>query len=268
MAHWRSLALATLCLIGLPSSARASESLRAGIDAANEAEFERALSALDRAEQGEELARDELATLYEQRALVRFALGDARGAEHDLTLLAALEPNRVLDGRAPPRLRAVFERARASLGGRVELVVDVSRSEGAARVRATLLRAPVGLVRDVTIAYRLGAAGAWQSAHGEELVIEAPAAAEISLFVVAHGAGGAIVASDGTRASPRRVAGAVSPEIARAEPTSHSDDTWLHWGIGLGAGGAVVLAVALGIGIAASQSGSDQTAFTGPTLRP
>ncbi|UJR78730.1 hypothetical protein [Sandaracinus amylolyticus] len=265
---WVGWALAIVWMIGLPCSARASESLRAGIAAAHEAEFERALGALERAE-SETLARDELVTLYEQRALVRFALGDARGAERDLTLLAALEPNRVLDGRAPPRLRAVFEQARASLGGRVSLDVAVARTEGSARVHATLIRAPAGLVREVVISYRLGASGAWQSARGDEVVIDAPDAAEISLFVIARGAGGAVIAEDGSERAPRRVVGTVSPEIARSEPDeAPSDDTWLHWGIGLGAGGAVALAVALGVGIAASQSTSDQTAFTGPTLRP
>lgn len=275
--HLRSCArlvgssLAVCLVLAVPRVARAGESLRAGIAAVEEAEFERALAALDRAETSDTLSREELVTLYERRALVRFALGDAAGADQDLTRLAALEPNLVLDGRTPPQLRAAFERARAALGGRMELALRVVRRGGEAVIRAEVSRAPEGLVQRIEISYRVGAGGAWQSSAGDSVRVALREDEELLVHAAVRGAGGAVIVSEGSAEAPRRFAGTAAGAVIAASsagPVTAGDDTALHWGIGLGAGGAVMIAVAIAVGVAVSSAPSDQTAFGGPTLRP
>lgn len=123
------------------------------VAAYEEADFAGALRTFDTAARNADLSVDELLQLFEMRALVYHALGDARSMNADLQRLAAVRPSHELSRLAPPPVRDAFERVRAahSSPNHVELRIEETSIEGEGWVVAQVLRVPDDLVDHTTL---------------------------------------------------------------------------------------------------------------------
>ena len=178
---WRAVALAAVvALVSAPAAVRADEDLDAGIRFAQEAEFEQALEAFARASSGSGLTRAHLVTLLEQRAVVRFALGDQEAMAEDLRGLAALAPNHVFGPAVPPPVRAAFENARGAVEP-VAVLVRVSVVPNGVRLDADVSGGTAAVIREVLVAGRVGNER-WEVARGGSVTIPRPAGASVEYY--------------------------------------------------------------------------------------
>ena len=244
-----------------PGLARANDALEHAIELAREAEFEAALEALAAAEARGPLTRDELVTLLQERALVRFALGDHDAMREDVGRLAVLAPNLVLPPTSPPQIRAAFEEQR--LGEALEVEADATRTDASVTVRVRVTGEDRGLARGLRVRARAGDAP-YEAREGSEVTFAVPRDVALDWYAELLGPGGAVIASVGDAERPRR-AGPEAPALALGQAPSGGDDG-LVWGLALGGAGlAVVAAVAVGVAVAMS-SGDPQTVISGPTV--
>src|SRR5579859_145279 len=89
-----------------------SEQVKAGVNAFNAADFERCITVLTRA-LGESLTRQEQIVTYRTRAFCQAALNHADEARDDFVALLRIDEQVELDQSVAPKMRALFEEARA-----------------------------------------------------------------------------------------------------------------------------------------------------------
>ena len=222
-----------------------------------EARFEDALAAADRAEQGDDLTREDLIALYELRAQIERGQRDRDGMRAALERLAAVDPDHEFGRAIPPDIVALFDELRADASAPIAVDARAEpRSDGAV-VHATAAEDPLGLVREVRVHARQPG-GEWQTGTSP---LET-GSATVEYYAEAVGPGGAVIASAGTADAPRSASVAVQmdgEEPAEAPVEQPSDDgtgmeiPWL-W-VGAGAGAVALLAIV--IALLASGGGDD-----------
>lgn len=228
------------------------------------ADFEGALAALEQAYQSDELTLAELVELLETRVLVYQALGNPQGTEAALRTLAAVAPDHAFAPEVPPGAGRRFREIVASRPGTLE--VDVRREESGDTVRfeGVVRNDPDEVARAVRLHAHAGD-GEWRSGDGElSLVLEDRRAAAWYAEVI--GPGGTVLATEGSRAAPRRfvVGEAVVGDGGTAFETDRDDGTmpWLWMGIG---GAALVVTAAIVLVLIGS-GGETQTRVDGPSV--
>lgn len=252
-------------IVGIGASpARAHPLVDEGRRLFGAADFEGALAALERAYQSDELTLAELVELLETRVLVYQALGNAQGTEAALRTLAAVAPDHAFAPEVPPGAGRRFREIVASRPG--TLGVDVRREESGDTVRfeGVVRNDPDGVARAVRLHAHAGD-GEWQSAEGElSLALEDRDAAAWYAEVI--GPGGTVLATEGSRAAPRRfvVGGAAVGDGASPLTTEPGDGTmpWLWMGIG----GAALVVTAAVVLVLIGSSGETQTRVDGPAV--
>ena len=252
-------------LLLLPAHALGQSAVEEGRRFYEEAEFLEALDAFATAESADDLTREELVTLFETRALVHLAMGNAEPMRGDLARLVALAPEHVLDRRAPPDVRRTFAELRAASQGPIRLRAHPSAAAAGVTVEAEAENDTQSLVRSVRIHGRTDA-GAWESAVDAPLFVALTEEAVIEYWAEAVGPGGVVLASSGSADEPLRFSGAA------ATPGSE-EDTGGDDGVLIGVVVAVVAALLVASGIATTvllldtNGGSDQTIVRPFTVR-
>jgi hypothetical protein len=219
------------------------------IECLNDADFDGALAALERAESSSDLSAADLASLLARRAMVHLAIGDETAMQTDLEQLGALEPDYAFGVWAPPALREAFEHSRPAHA--LALVVEPRADGDRTRFEARVENDPGGLVRSIRIRARI--AGAWTDLDSADPIADASA---LEYYAEAVGPGTLIVARVASVTEPRRFGEIASP---------HGDDSALWWGLGIGAGAAAAIVLIVVIAVVAS-SGSGQTSFAPPVV--
>jgi len=136
-----------------PGSARAHPMLDRGVQAYEEADFDRALRTFDTAVRNADLSVEELLQLFEMRALVHHALGDDDSMRADLERLVAVRSTYELSRLAPPSVREAFADivTSATPDNSVQLRIEEKDVEGQRWMVARVLRVPPGLVDHTTL---------------------------------------------------------------------------------------------------------------------
>jgi hypothetical protein len=228
----RAFAPALLTLSILHSHARADDDIDEGRRLFDQARFEDAIAAFDRAAAGDRLSRAELVELLEARALAHHANGDPDAAERDLTALLAVSPDYELTRAAPPALRRRFEGIEPA---RFSVHAEAS-TRGDRTIVSTTVDGDVELVREVRVHSRR-ARGEWRTDRGERVEIDGA-----EWWVEVIGPGGAAIASVASASDPR----VIEEPIVAATPIEEDDGAspwpWILLGGGLAlAAGAAVL---------------------------
>ncbi|MFK7985995.1 MAG: hypothetical protein AB8I08_08185 [Sandaracinaceae bacterium] len=244
---WAALVLSFMVA---PSTALAHPLVDEGRRLFNEAELERARDVLTQAEAEAELTREELAQLYETRALSHAALGDEEAAAADLGRLAMIAPEHELGPAMPPELREVFDAVVAEGPPRFEVRATATLEGERVVVRGALT--PHELLRGVRLGARSAGEADFAVVDGAELVLEA-ATSPVTYFAQGLGPGGLVLAEAGSPEAPRSLAFSLEED----EQDGGGDDTLLFVGLGA-AGGAVLTAIVIGVAVAAA-SGPDDT---------
>lgn len=206
------------------------------------AEFEQAVRAFDRAEQRQELDRDDLIALYEGRAMALWALGEEARARQDLAALGSLEPDHELAPEAPPTLRRAFDDLPRE---RLRLEAEWDDAPGRTTLRLEVRGDVAGVTRNVRAHVRRGD-GPWTTEESTSIDLDLLPDERVEAWAELLGPGGAVVARAGSASQPLR-----HGESFDVVPSRPSEDLTPLW-IGLGAGGGVVVLVILIAAIAAS----------------
>lgn len=177
-----------------------------------EAEFVAALDALGRAEAARDLAPEDLAVLFETRALVRLAMRDEEAMRADLRRLVAIAPDHRIGAGAHPDVMRALAEVRASGAGSPRVVATASASPSGVTIEARAENDWAGVVRSVRATGRVQGAAAWESATDAGLFVTAAAGDVVEYHLEAIGPGGVVVARSGSEAAPLR-AGA-GPAVA------------------------------------------------------
>ncbi len=256
---WALILFTSLSMLASPAVAQLDAARRYLADA----DFQRAERAFGRALGAPALSRDELTSIFEGRAVARWALGDEDEARADLVALGSLDPDHTLPPEAPPLLVETF----AALP-REPLVIALTWAE--TREGETTLRAAVdndlaALVRTVRIHVRRQGDPEWTTSVEPEVAIRMHPGDVVEAWVEALGPGGAVVAHQGSALAPIEhghdlVAASEGGTSSRAPD---HDTTWI-W-VGVGAGVAVVVA-AIVVGVAVGTASSDATQPSAPMV--
>lgn len=252
----RVVLLAMLCLAPSLAAAQLDEGQRL----LEEADFEGAIAALDRAEQQDGLTREEVVMILEARAIARRANGDDGGSRADLEALASLDPDHAFPPEAPPELEAELRGLAAA-----PLTVDVEWEEanGDATVHATVTGDVRRLVTTVVIWTRVGGRTPWRRSTGRSATIDA-GGGRAEAYVEALGPGGAVIATAGRRDAPLTPRREVEPTDSGPTAPSDRDDTWLHIGLAAG-GGALALVIIIAVAVSVSSQPAE-TRLDGPVI--
>jgi hypothetical protein len=265
-----------LLLLLVASLARAdveSEQVRAGVKAFNDADFERCIESLTKA-LGESLTRQEQIVTYRTRAFCHTALDHSADAREDFIALLRIDEQAELDQSVAPKMRALFEEARAMVAtGAVPLPRGPSlpplQASLPARVAqgqafAAAVTHPGGVAQTVQLFYRGRGEGKYQLvtapvAPDGHVEVEVPAAAvrppAVELYLTALDAGGAAVARAGSYSEPLAV------EVAAAPPAKKKRG-WV-WGVAVGIAVAAV-GVGLGVGLTVGRSSNADLQIIAP----
>lgn len=225
-----------------PSAALAHDLVEQGRASYEEASFVDAIDAFARAEAAADLTVDDLAEMYEVRALVHLAMGNEDAMRADLERLAAVAPQHELDRRVLPEVQRAFADVRANRGAPLRIRPEVSGDAAAVTIRAEVENDSAQLVREVRIIGRAGG-GELASASDAPLTIVPDGALLVEYHVLAVGPGGAVLASAGSEAEPLRHRVA-SEEEEEEEAEDDGGGSALPW-ILVGAGVLVVAAVVI-----------------------
>lgn len=253
---------ATLALGAAPRAWAESAQLAEAARLVEEADFERALEALEAADEARDLGRADVVRLLALRALVNHALRNDREIDADLTRLAALEPGFAFEETVPPALQARLQRIRARLEAPLDLHVEAREIRGGYKIDVRVEGDEGALVRELAIAARLPG-GDWVRTEGVSASIPVRGGGAIEYFVQALGPGGAVLLEDGSEAAPRRVGADEEARVGEPEPDGGAGAgaaggeerprrrrawPWALFGTGLAAlvAGAVVAGVLLG----------------------
>ena len=214
-----------------------------------QAEFEAALEAFDRAEARSSLSLSEWVRLLEGRALVFFARADVDAMRATLARLARIAPEHALAPDAPPEIVRALLDARAEVREPLRLELDGERDGGGFRLRASL----VGDRGDLVLSLRTHArahGGAWTQSD-DTLRIDADV---VEAWAEALGPGGAQVRARGSADAPLRFA---IEERPNAGP---------RWGRIFGIVGGVVGAVLIATIVAVLATREDDTQPNPPRI--
>lgn len=256
---WSLTLLASLSMLAAPAAAQ----LDAARDHLADADFQRAERAFGRALGAAELSRDELTSIFEGRAVARWALGEEDEARADLVALGSLDPDHVLPPEAPPLLVESF----AALP-RAPLQIRLTwgeTAEGEALLRASVENDLAALSRSVRVHVRRQGEPEWTTSVEPEVAIRMHPGDVVEVWVEALGPGGAVVAHEGTALAPiEHGHGLIAASDALAEPNRAPDPTpmWIWAGVGAG----VFVAVAIIVGVAVGTASSDATQPTAPMV--
>jgi len=211
-----ALVFAAVALMALlPAQAWAHPLLDRAQRLFEEAEFQGALDVYAQAEQATDLSRDDLVTLYRQRALVHHAMGNTSELELDVFRLATLEPNLTLDASVPPVVRRAFDEAKGRVGDPVHVEATSARMPDGVRVTARVQNDLAAIVQAVRVTTRVDG-GEWRAVAASTASVAAAEGANVEYFAEAIGPGGAVVAWAGTRMQPLRFGAAAAEGAAGA----------------------------------------------------
>lgn len=265
-----TILLSVLLSVALGSSATAlaHPDLDQGVQSAEEADFDAALAAFERALDSGTLTRDELVVLLSERALVLHALGQKGALAWDLANLALIEPGRSLGRRAPPELVQAFAEATARQGATVTIHVACEPSSTGLRLTAEVKGLSDPSLGSVVIHTRKADASQVNHQAAEAEVSIGPGE---SLLYSAElvGMGKVVLANDGSPAAPK-VCEAPNlneqPVVAMGTDKQDGKNRKLWWW--LGAGGVVaVTAVTVGIIVATNKDDpSNETSVGRPMV--
>ena len=233
--------------------------LERGRSFAEEADFERALGALNEAD-ATDLTREERVVLYSTRALVSFALGRGSEAERDLGRLLALGANASLTESAPPQMRETFERLRRRGVRPPVLEVNARVDDGMARIDAEATGG-ADLLRGVRLwVFDEG----WHASPRVERRLRPNET--LRWYAEAFGPSDIRLAVRGTRAQPNQLRVLVDRAVLRqdASEAGGDDDAWAWW-VGVGTGVAALAGVAVTLAVVLGASG-EGTQLSGPRL--
>jgi hypothetical protein len=257
----RLMSATTLLLVVLAATTTAradveSPLVREGLAAYDALDYTRAVQQLEQA-RGESLTREEKIITYRTLGMARVALGDSDGARGDFAHLLRIDPSYDFDRTVAPKVRAVFEAAKAEVASSGRALAPAEPT-----LRPTLVPAapregkpvvvhvsyPGGVARKMTLYYRALGANAFSRASVDGapdggfsatipgLDVHAPA---LDYHVVLLDDGGASVAAAGSIGRPLSVA------VTRA-PRPVYKRGWF-WGVvgGVAAAGALATGLVL-----------------------
>lgn len=259
----RGLALALLgaSIFCAPRGAHAQSELDAALRHYERAEFDRAVTAFDRAEASEHLTHEALEAILRGRGLAHHAAGDVGAAEEDLSRLLSIDPSASLDETTPPAVRRLFERLREEVVPiTVEGVVMPSSTGYVISLRVT---GDVGGLQRGARIHHEGAEGVEQVDGARAEVLSEQDA--LRYWIEVLGPGGVVIASAGSSEAPltytRATALAAPANEGPMEERATSDDTPLIVGVTIG---AVVVVAAIAVVLALVLSPPPDTTLTGP----
>lgn len=238
------------------STASAHPELDEGVRRYEEADFDGALAALERAEASGELERPDLLRLLATRALVFHALDRSEEMHRALSALLSIEPDYELGPRAPPGVRRAADRVRRELHGPIELRARVEAAPGGVRLVVRERNDIAGLVDRIDVAARTEGSSRWRTSRDGSVVLSTSRDPVVEYHATAIGPGGTALVRLGTPDDPQRIRAA-----GAGEPDARGDATPWGW-IAAGA----VVAVAAGVVIAVLVSSSSQS--SGAVLEP
>lgn len=216
--HWRSalrvgsllamlrgtLVLSFALAVLAPGRASAHPLIDQARDAYDSARHARALELLDRAEDGNDLSREDLVELLTLRAMAHRGRRQMDLAEVDLFRLASLDPEHRFGRRVHPALRRLFATVLDRIPGPIHLEVGAEREGEVVTVRASINDDVAALAQGFRIHAR-SVGGPWQTSPHAELALSVMPDEAAEYFVEALGPGGAVIASEGTEAVPLRL---------------------------------------------------------------
>lgn len=219
----------------------------------DEAEFERARSALEQAEAASDLTREDLVRVYELRALVALGMRDEDAMRADLRRLAAVDPAHQFAEWAPPEIAESFAEVKAQMGAPLRLTANAEPTATGVRVQAEVHDDEADIIRATRVSGRVGG-GEWRSGDGR-LDVTAPSGSTVEYYAEAVGPGGAVVTSVGSIEQP------LSVTLEAPAPPPGGFPTWVY----VGAGAVIVVGLIAVVAITAS-GGSNEPADTRPSL--
>lgn len=223
-----------------------------------EADFVASLDVLGRAAAGDDLSVDDLADLFEVRALVHLAMGNGEQMREDLRRLAAIRPEHALPAVAPPDVVSAFAELRTASSGSPRLTASTESTALGVTVTVRLENDPLSLVREVRISGRT-TGGAWERATDAPLFVPTPAREIVEYYAEAIGPGGAVIASSGRAGEPLRAA-----PVVVAETGGGGLEAWPFIVAGAGVVVAVVVIVTV---VVVTGEGSNETDVAPFTIR-
>ncbi len=196
-----------------------SDLVKQGVAAYDNLDYQKAIELLNKA-LAETLTREEKVATYRTLAFSHVALGETEAARGDFENLLRADPSTQLDRRVSPRVRAVFEEARAALATRTTRTEEKKLPELTPEFRPPKPRGgepvvvsayyPGGVAVTLQVFYRTRGQATFNKIAGEGalgrfevtipgLAVEAPA---IEYYAVALDDNGAAVAGAGSLAQP------------------------------------------------------------------
>ncbi len=245
----------TLCVFGafLLSATPAEAQLDEAQDHFAAAEFEAAVRAYERAEEGE-LTRDELVGLLRGRALAQAALGRDSEAERDMRALLSIEPGAELGLEAPPSLQRRFDALRADSGGALSVESSALPTSGGWRIRVNIEDDPGRLERQTIVYVREGGEFVPHEARRGRVRLSDLEGQDLEYYVEVFGPGEVVLAREGARSDPLVIDAPQSDVASPIPPIEEEEDRTLLW-VGIGAGAAaVVIAVIIAVAVSGSSS--------------
>jgi len=220
-----------------------------------EADFEAALQAFERAQREGGLSRPDVVELLAQRSIIYCALRDEPRMQLDLGRLAALEPEYRFGAEVLPQVRTTFDRLRLEVEP-LKLELWLRKEQQQLEISAQYGRPPPQLVLDDRVYGRIPGQP-WREAPGR-IAIANPERQPVEYYAEAFGPGGALLIARGSREQPLRFV----YEGPAAQAAHAGNSTTLWWILG---GSAVLLAGATVL-IVAMMSENDHTQFEGPVV--
>lgn len=239
---------AVLTTLVASSIAHAHPLVEEGRERLREAEFEAALEALARAEDRDDLTREDLVDLLDARAMAHLALDDSAALRVDLAALASLDPGHRFGREAPPELQEAFQQTLQVTEGPLSLAVEARPVPGGVEIEAEVTEDRASLVRETRVFARV--LGSEQFRRLTDRRQPARAGQPVEYYVEAIGPGGAIVATAGSGEAPEVSEGALpleGPAPVRREDGGEGVSPWVFVIIGavLVVAGGVTLAIVL-----------------------
>jgi hypothetical protein len=200
-----------------------------------EAEFDRAMDSLARAEQATDLSRPDLIELFRLRVLLRVAMEQPDAMEADVERLLSLDPTFDFGDSAPPEVNASVTGIRRRIAEAVGIEARVEPTATGLEVHARATNDAAGLVREIRVRARSGE-GAWIGPLPPPLELAMEPDQSLSYRAELIGPGGAILAQAGTEAEPL---------VWSPGGGGGGDDSDLWIGVGVGIGVAVLAAAVI-----------------------
>ncbi|MEM9190369.1 MAG: hypothetical protein AAGF12_14385 [Myxococcota bacterium] len=234
----------------------------------SEADFEGALAAYTRAEDADDLSRDDLVDLYVSRALLHHVLENGDDVDIDMFRLATLEPDYSFGNQVPPAVVERFRTQAARVTDRVKVELQVETHAGGIRLQGIVQNDVTGMVRTVRLGVRKPG-NAWTRRQNSALEFATSSDETIEYYVEAVGPGGAVVASSGSSTHPNVSEVGVllggGPANGNGEPVEPPSDGVPAWPFIVG--GSVLAVAGAALLIVLLAGGNDNTSLSGPMVQ-